>query len=123
MSTTKGHVDATPQAVYDHLTKSIDDLDPGPLKVGQQFRVDSQATTFTVTLVEPPNRFGFSTLVGDVTTTMSYTILPEGTGSLVQVELDESSPSTPLLGMVMGAFLEGRSERHALDELKAAFVK
>jgi len=123
VSTTKGHVDATPEAVYSHLTKPIDDLDPGPLRVGQQFKVNGQDATFTVTLVEPPNRFGFSTLVGDVTTTMSYTILAEGAGSLVQVELDESSPTTPLLGMIMGGFLEGGHERSALEELKAAFAK
>lgn len=73
-----------------------------------------------MTLVERPSRFGYSVLMGDITSAVEYTILPEGSGSLVKVEADQRSPSMPLTVMLVGAVMEGRTERNLLDQLKAA---
>jgi hypothetical protein len=116
----KVHIDSTPEHVFEQLTKDWEAADPSPLKVGDQFRPPGKSEVFTVTLMESPNRFGFSVLVGDNTTSAEYTILPDGTGSLVRVEMDSRSPSTPGIALMVGGIMEGRAERKLLNDLKAA---
>jgi hypothetical protein len=119
MGDTTIYINARPEAVFDKLTKPIDDIEKGPLKVGNQWRnEDAKNAVYTVTMVEKPSRFAFSVLTGDVTTTAEYTILPQGDGSLVRVEADQRSPTYPLTAMILGGLLEGRSERKMLEELK-----
>lgn len=118
MGDTETYINATPEEVFDKLTKPIDDVEPGPLKAGSNWRVPGQNEVYTVTVVERPSRFGFSVLTGDVTTSAEYTILPQGSGSLVRVEADQQSPGHPLTAMIVGGLLEGRSERKMLEELK-----
>lgn len=38
MGETKTYINASPERVFTQLTKAIDDVAPGPLKVGNQFR-------------------------------------------------------------------------------------
>lgn len=120
MGSTTIRIDAAPDEVYRQLTRSIDEVEPGPIKVGSQFSVQGKSEVFTVTVVEPPSRFGYAVLTGDVTTKVEYTILPDGNGSLVSVEMDQESPSSPLMVMAYGAFTEGRNEKRMLEDLKAA---
>ena len=119
MGDTTVRVELPPQAVFEHLTRHIDEANPGPLRVGDQFRVGGSSETFTVTLVEPPNRFGYSVLTGDTTTAVEYSIMPDGGGSIVRAEVDQRSPSTPLVSMMLGSLLEGRTEKKLLEELRA----
>lgn len=118
MSESTVYIAAPPEKVFEQLTKAIDEAEPGPLKVGNQFRIAGENAAFTVTLVEPPSRFGYSVLTGDVTTTAEYTVLPEGGGSQVRVEMHQDSPSSPLFGMLIGAFIEGKTEEKMLAELR-----
>ncbi len=119
MGETTTHIDATPEQVFAHLTKAIDDIEPGPLRVGNQFRLNGQDPVFTVTVVEPPSRFGFSVLTGDVTSAVEYTILPDGAGSLVRAEMDQRGSPMSFLGVALySALSEGRNERKLVDELK-----
>jgi hypothetical protein len=123
MGETTTHINATPEQVYAHLTKPMDDIEPGPLKVGNAFRMTGQDYLFTVTKLEPPNRFAYSMQSigsGDFSVITEYTILPESGGSQVRVEMDSSSASSPLMGMIVGAFKEGSTEREVLSDLKAA---
>jgi hypothetical protein len=119
MGENKLHVDAPPEKVFAHLTKVWEDADPSPLKVGDHFTLAGKDGTFTVTLMEAPTRFAISALTkGNVTTTAEYTILPDGEGSMVRVEMDQRTPRTPGVGLLLGGLLEGRQERHILKELK-----
>ena len=119
MGDTTIYINARPEQVFERLTKPIDDVEPGPLKVGNHWRVPGKGEVYTVTLVEAPSRFGFNVVTGDVTTSAEYTILPQGTGSLVRVEMDQQAPTHPLTAMILGGLMEGRTERKALQELKS----
>jgi Polyketide cyclase / dehydrase and lipid transport len=119
MGDTTIYISARPEDVFARLTKPIDDVEPGPLKVGNHWRVPGRTEVYTVTLVEPPSRFGYSVLTHDVTTSAEYTILPQGAGSQVRVEMDQQAPTHPLSAMIIGGFLEGRTERKMLEDLKS----
>jgi hypothetical protein len=119
MGDTTIYIHAAPEAVFERLTKPIDEVQPGPLKVGNAWSVPGKQEVYTVTVVEKPSRFGYSVVTGDVTTSAEYTILPQGEGSLVRVEADQQSSSYALTAMIVGGLLEGRTERKMLAELKA----
>lgn len=118
MGDTTVYINARPEQVFERLTKPIDDVEPGPLRAGSHWRVPGKNEIYTVTVVEPPSRFGFNVVTGDVTTSAEYTILPQGAGSLVRVEMDQQAPTHPLTAMILGGLMEGRTERKMLEELK-----
>jgi hypothetical protein len=118
MGETTIEIAAAPEHVYDHLTR-MNNPEGTTLKVGSQFVIPGKSEIFTVYMADRPNRYGFSVRSGEVTSRAEYTILPQGDGSLVRVEMDQDSPS--LLGAVIyGALMEGRAERGILEDLKTA---
>jgi hypothetical protein len=116
-------IEAPPDKVFANLTKAWEDVEPGPMKVGDHFVLPGQAAVFTVTLVERPTRFGLSWVKDDYSYTVEYTLLPDTGGTQVRVEMDTRSVKSPMTAWVVGSLLEGRQEHQLLEQLKASVEK
>lgn len=117
------HIDAAPDKVFAEVTRMWEDVEPGPMKVGDHFVLQGQAVTFTVTLLERPTRFGLSWVKENFSYTAEYTLLPDAGGTQVRVEMDTRSVKSPLTAWMFGSLLEGRQEHKLLEDLKAAAEK
>ena len=116
-------IDAPPDKVFAELTKSWEEAKPGPMKRGDNFMIPGDATMFTITLLEPPTRFGISWVKDDYSYTAEYTLLPEGGATQARVEMDTRSVKSPITAWIVGSLVEGREERKVLEQLKASVEK
>ncbi|MEP7378937.1 MAG: SRPBCC family protein [Chloroflexota bacterium] len=87
MGDTTARIAAPPQKVFDQLTQPADQLEPGPLKVGDTFYMQQPnqvAISYVVTVLQAPNRFAYTLTAADnsYSVAFDYTILPDGDGSL-----------------------------------------
>ena len=124
MADTTIHIDAPPQTVFDQLIKAADEVEPGPLKVGDTFFMQQPgqpAISYVLTALEAPHRLSYTLTVADNSYSIAYdyTILPDGNGSLVRLETEGRSGTAPIFGMLLGAFKENAAEREELARLKA----
>jgi len=126
MGDTTARIAAAPQQVFDHLTKPIDDAEPGPLNVGDSFQFQAQGQAmpviYVLTAIQSPNRLAYTMTAADNSYSLAveYTIIPDGDGSLVRVEADGRSATSPLFGMLLNAVKESGQEKQLLADLKAS---
>jgi Polyketide cyclase / dehydrase and lipid transport len=118
MKETAVHIAAPPDRVYAEMIKDWEAAEPGPMKVGDHFQVAGQGTTFTVTLLEPPTRFGLSWVSEGNSYTAEYTVLPDAGGTQVRLGIDARSVKSPLTAWLVGALATGREETKMLQDLK-----
>jgi hypothetical protein len=118
MKETVVQISAPPDRVFAELIKDWEAAEPGPMKVGDNFHVTGQETTFTVTLLEPPTRFGLSWVSHDNSYTAEYTVLPDPQGTQVRLGMESRSVKTPLTAWLVGAFATGPQESKMLQDLK-----
>jgi uncharacterized membrane protein len=86
--------------------KHVERLDDGPLRVGSRARVKQPAqrpTVWTVTRLEPDERFEWEATVLGMHMTARHHLTPEGSGCRSRLELELSGRRAGLLGRLVGA--------------------
>ncbi len=83
---------------------SIQRLDSGPLKVGSKVQIKQpgqRAKTWTVTLVDPPTGFAWSTRMAGTTLTATHLLTPSQTGTTNSLRVDLEGPRKVALGAML----------------------
>jgi uncharacterized membrane protein len=94
-------LDITDWPSYVPTVRRVDRLDDGPLRVGSSARLDQPGqptAVWTVTTLEPQQRFAWQSKRTGYTLTGSHVVEPDGNGCRNTLAIDLTGPLAPVLG-------------------------